>query len=180
MASLRAHLTCTEPDTTQLRTAPPSVGIFPHSAYFLYTFPSLLQTEFNPPMMDPEACGLARPTAYHPSVMRVDMTTSGGMQEQEYPGSQGYTTPTRKHTQHNLSQSKTGLFPWRVMEVMQVTSNNNTVFHCKRPDCKMDHAITTPAEVTTRVTAPDVANYPMADSMKELLRAAIRKIAPSW
>ena len=66
------------------------------------------------------------------------------------------------------------------MEVMQVTSNNNTVYHCKRPDCKGDHAITTQAEVTTRVTATDIANYPMADSMKELLRVAIRKIAPSW
>ena len=99
MASLRAHLTCIEPDIAQLRIAPPTVGTFPHSAYFLYTFPSLLQTEFNPSIMDPEACGLARPTAYHPSVMRVDTMTSGGIQETAYPGSQGYTTPIRKQPQ---------------------------------------------------------------------------------
>ena len=180
MASLRAHLTCTEPDTAQLRPSPPSVGSFPHSAFFLYTFPELHKTEFKPAVMDPEACGLARPTAYHTSVMRVDMTATGGMQAQEYPGAQGYSTPTRTHTPHNPTQATKGLCPWRVMEVMQVMGHNNTVYQCKRQDCKGDHAIATQVDVTTKVTAADVANFPLAESLKESLRLAIRKIAPSW
>ena len=112
--------------------------------------------------------------------MRVDMTATGGMQAQDYPGAQGYTTPTRTHTQHNPTQATKGLCPWRVMEVMQIMGHNNTVYQCKRQDCKGDHAIATQVDVTTKVTATDVANFPMADSLKESLRLAIRKIAPSW
>lgn len=154
------------------------MGKFPHPAYFTYTHPSLLKSEFNPWGMDPEACGLACPTAHHPSVMRVDVATSGGIQQPEYPGSQGYTTPTR--TQQTQHKNRTGLCPWRIMQVMKVPCHNGTPMHCKRPDCTLDHSITTTTDVTTRVTATDVANYSMDDSMKETLRAAIRKIAPAW
>lgn len=115
--------------------------------------------------------------------MRVDIATSGGIQQPEYPGSRGgYTTPPRtQQSQHkNRTNNAPGLCPWRIMEIMNVPCHNGKTMHCKRPDCTLGHAITTATDVTTKVTATDVANYPMADSMKETLRTAIRKIAPTW
>ena len=133
--------------------------------------------------MDPEACGLARPTVFHPSVMRVDIGTGGRIQQPEYPGSRGqFTTPTRTQQSQNKTRTPTaqGFCPWRVMELMGVPCHNGTTMYCKRPECTMNHAIATATEVTTKVTSADVANYPAVKGMKETLRVAIRKVASTW
>lgn len=48
--------------------------------------------------------------------------------------------------------------PWRIFEIMGVASNNGSTMYCKKPECRMVHALATAEVVAAKITGADVAD----------------------
>ena len=177
-----SHLSCGK-GTNGTHTHPdvPFVGIYPHTGFFANTQSKLVEDEFWPRRADASEGRRAKPVMAHPSVVRLDVGRGELIDQAAYPGSPWATPPPavkQKRTQQGASH---GFCPWRVMEIMGITTNSGSVMTCRKAaSCTMNHAIASAAEVTQHVKGQDVANYAIADSTKDELRTALRAADPTW